>query len=99
MGTNESNLKFSNEEEIISGQSYWLHVEPLTKEFVGDQTSAVGIIGNEFKSTDISKFLEDYMNPKVVDKLPGQSPVTDFMEFSKDYIDSNEENKQDSRRM
>lgn len=31
-GTNTTNLKFSNGQEIISGQ-YWLHVEPLMKEY------------------------------------------------------------------
>lgn len=102
-GTNTTNLKFSNGQEIISGQTYWLHVEPLTKVMESNQTFVAGISSNESysaeKPTAISKFLEDYMNPKVVDKLPGQSLVTDFMEFSKDYIDSNEKNKQDSRRM
>lgn len=131
--TNENNLRFSNGNEIIFGQTYWLHVEPLTKVMESNQAFVAVIGSNESysvkKPTTISKFLEDYMNPgktsdqnkewrpsdielesqrplppfenlkdtktQFIDKLPEQSPVSDFMEFSKDYVDLNKENNQD----
>ena len=117
LGTKESNLKFSNGDEIISGQSYWLHVEPLTKMFENNQVITAGISSNKSysaeKPTAISEFLENSMNPskspeqkkewkssnvglenqrllppfenlkdtkpQLIDKLPEQSPVSDFM--------------------
>lgn len=60
-GTNENNLRFSDGKEIISGQTYWLHVEPLVKMFGSNQVFMPGTTKQQEKS-DVTEFLKNYID-------------------------------------
>lgn len=89
-GTNENNLRFSNRQEIISGQTYWLHVEPLTKIFESNQVFMPGTTKQQEESETRNEEIQIFK--KSPDNRTGMK--TDMIEFLKNYVDSNKSSDQ-----
>lgn len=89
-GTNENNLKFSNGQEIISGQPYWLHVEPLVKIFRSNQVFMTETTKKQEESATRNEEIQ--ILKKSPDNRTGMK--TDMTEFLKNYVDSNKSSDQ-----
>lgn len=111
IGTDGSNLRFSNGDEIISEQSYWFQVESLSKVMEGNQVFAATPIqeyeynGQKYVRVEAKSQgpLTPFQNLKdekhqIIEKLPEQKAVvSDCAEFIKDYITSNKEDNQNPK--